>query len=204
MASSITVTSLTVEPLFGADRVTYTISNPHRLGGLAYLDLDAVEIFFSAENDIGTAVKVAELTSSPGVIPPGNHPSGGYYWARARDVTGQHGEFYPPAGQSGSTTARLINPYVLSLPSGAIFQSGLANTGSDHNGRLVTLEFTFPSHFGRIFVSPVALVVGGTAVSYSAWANVETRSTFRLWGAKTTAGNVEWNQFGVHYFAWGF
>ena len=107
MAVTINVTGLTASG--GVRLITVNMTADNLAGCLAYLALDAIEIWSSTTNDRTTAVKVGETVGRQFLhtdLPTGFNTR--YYWARARNAAGTLGAFFPAsttAGVAGATVA---------------------------------------------------------------------------------------------------
>lgn len=112
MAVTINVTGLTASG--GVRLITVNMTADNLAGCLAYLALDAIEIWSSTTNDRTTAVKVGETVGRQFLhtdLPTGVNTR--YYWARARNAAGTLGDFFPAsstAGVAGTTVATTPGP----------------------------------------------------------------------------------------------
>lgn len=106
---------------------------------LPYLRLDKVEIWEATANNRDTAVKVAEIFGAQYVRGGLGKSTTRYYWVRARDASGNLGEYFPlgaTAGIAGTTTSNAPSPSTVSdiadnlgnIVAGSI--SGVTITGS--------------------------------------------------------------------------
>ncbi|TAA50368.1 hypothetical protein [Shinella sp. JR1-6] len=113
---------------------------------LPYLRLDKVEIWEATANDRGTAVKVAEIFGSQYVRTGLARSTSRRYWIRARDASGNFGEWFPAsatAGILGTTTSTPasanslseVSPDAGSVTSGNFSAIGI--TGSTITGSLI-------------------------------------------------------------------
>lgn len=83
----------------------------------SYLQLDKVEVWASTNNNRANAVKVGEIFGTQFVHAGLNRSTSRYYWIRARDVSGNLGDFAPAgatAGVVGTTTSNAPNADVVS------------------------------------------------------------------------------------------
>lgn len=97
--SNITVSGLIISAGVGQLALRWTVNNPNQ-GGLPYLDIATVEVFASATNDRVSATKIGEGLNAflhAGVTPGQTR----YYWIRARDVSGQFGDWFPLSATGG-------------------------------------------------------------------------------------------------------
>lgn len=134
--SGITVSGLTATGGVGQIALGWSVTEA---SCLPYLRLDKVEIWEATANNRDTAVKVAEVFGSQYVRTGLGKSVSRRYWIRARDASGNLGEWFPEsptAGMLGTTTSTTPNANVLSdvssnagsISAGSI--SGVVITGS--------------------------------------------------------------------------
>lgn len=97
--SDITVTVLTATPGIGHSLLKFTVVDP-RDGALPAIALDAVEVHAATTNDRSLATKIDEGKDKAAhmALPEGQTR---YYWARARNRSGNYGDWYPSGATSG-------------------------------------------------------------------------------------------------------
>lgn len=95
--SDITVSGLRVEAASSIVVASWSFTNPSARRGLSYLALEQVEVWASltSDTDPTTGEMIAEgRTFSVCILDPGTW----YVWARARDVSGNYGDWSPSSG----------------------------------------------------------------------------------------------------------
>lgn len=102
--SEIIVSALSADGAVGSNVLTWSVT-----AGvcLSYLVLDAVEVWASATNDRATATKVGETFGLQMTHSGLSANTTRYYWIKARDVSGNHGEWYPESATSGVSATTL-------------------------------------------------------------------------------------------------
>lgn len=98
MASSITVSALQATAGFGQNFLSWNYSNPG--AGLTGMHLDAVEIWAATVDDRTVASKFDERRASQ-FVHVFDDGAQRWYWARARNLFGEFGAWYPSGGGHG-------------------------------------------------------------------------------------------------------
>lgn len=94
----ISVAGLTVAPGVRSNTVRWTVS----IGScLPYLQLSVFELWSAASNDRSLATKVTDESGLSFVHNGLLIGVARYYWARAKDVSGQYSDFFPLSATSG-------------------------------------------------------------------------------------------------------
>lgn len=112
--SGITVSGLTATGGVGQIALGWSVTEA---SCLPYLRLDKVEIWEATANNRDTAVKVAEIFGAQYVRGGLGKSITRYYWVRARDASGNLGDFFPAsatAGIAGTTTSNAPSPATVS------------------------------------------------------------------------------------------
>jgi hypothetical protein len=112
--SNIIVSSLAATGGVGQVALTWSVTEA---SCRSYLQLDKVEIWASTNNNRANATKVGEVFGTQFVHAGLNRSTNRYYWVRARDVSGNLGDFAPAgatAGVVGTTTSNTPNADVVS------------------------------------------------------------------------------------------
>lgn len=80
--------------------------------GLTGMQLAAYEVWVSSTNNRGSATKVGETIATQYAIKGLSASTTRYVWVRARDKSGNHGDFYPLSATGGisATTSTILPP----------------------------------------------------------------------------------------------
>ena len=155
------------------------------------MHLDAVEIWVATANDRTAAVKVDErkATQFDHVFNDGDQR---WYWARARNIFGEFGDWFPSSPTAGVTapdTASLGQNGYVKHASGLIEQWGRDALTGGGGSTTITFPIAFPNQCFQV----TANALGSPSASIARSIQVETfdTSTVLLSGNQiATPGNV--------------
>lgn len=203
MASNITVSGLVVTPGLGQIFLAWSYNDPNSPKGLTYLQLDRVEIWAATSNDrsLATKLSVEGFTSAIHLVSDGLDR---FYWIRARDRSGQYGDWYPSsptAGVESGATGSLAASGWWKLPPGLILQWGVA-TFTD------TTDVTYPHAFTEVYAALAVVVLSSAPAGnelYSAFVNKDVvgPTQLRLYARKQVDGTTSSPSLTVNWFAIG-
>ncbi|WP_173087382.1 hypothetical protein [Devosia sp. 1635] len=110
--SNIVVSGLTATGGVGQIVLAWTAADPSEFRSLPYMQLDKFEIWSATLNNRGNATKVGEAISNQFVHSGLLVNTTRYYWVRARDRSGNLGDFEPLAQTAGisATTSTTLPP----------------------------------------------------------------------------------------------
>ena len=101
--SNIVVTDLAATGGVGQIVLAWDWDDPSDFKSLPYMQLAVFEVWAASSNNLGSASKVGETRSSQYSHAGLSASVTRYYWVRARDVSGNHGEFSSVASATSST-----------------------------------------------------------------------------------------------------
>ncbi|MDG4674492.1 hypothetical protein P9A16_25510 [Shinella sp. 838] len=132
--SGITVSGLTATGGVGQIALGWSVTEA---SCLPYLRLDKVEIWEATANNRDTAVKVAEIFGAQYVRGGLGKSVSRRYWIRARDASGNLGEWFPE-----SPTAGILGTTTSTTPSANVLSDVSANAGSITAGSITGVTIT--------------------------------------------------------------
>lgn len=126
MVALATVDTLAATPAIGQITLDATFTDPHAQG-LPYLSAEMIEFYSSLTNDRDTALKIGE--GFPTFVHSGlAEEVKRYYWAKARNRSGQFGAWFPSGATSGvEAKARGLAGIAFGLANGKIIATVNAN-----------------------------------------------------------------------------
>ena len=148
--SNITISNLTAKGGLGQISLAWDLVDPN-VGGLPYLQFQAVDVWASRTNDFATATKIGEATANTFTHAGLSRGETWYYWTIPRDRSNLEGArfpFSPTAGVSGTETnddALLAETGFFQNSNGLLEQWGFT---SQYTGQQTVL---FSRRFSQIF-----------------------------------------------------
>lgn len=103
----------------------------------SYLRLDKVEIWAASNNNRANAAKVGEIFGAQFVHAGLNRSTTRYYWVRARDASGNLGEFYPE-----SATGGIVGTTTSNTPNASVVSDVSSNAGNIDAGNITGVTIT--------------------------------------------------------------
>jgi hypothetical protein len=170
MTSTITVSSLQATAGFGQNFLSWNYSNPG--AGVTGMHLDAIEVWAATANDLTVASKVDERKASQ-FVHVFDDGAQRWYWARARNIFGDFGAWYPTSPTGGVTadaTASIGQNGYIKHASGLIEQWGRDALTGGGGSTTITFPIAFPNQCFNV----VANVLGSPSTNVSRSIEVET------------------------------
>lgn len=183
--SQITIATLRAVSGFGQVALYWDVNDPYSASDP--LSLDVVELWGALANDRNGASKKLEVAAGHSATIVNPTQAVWYYWARARDLNGDFGDWYPQSSSAGIVAtidppvdSNLINGKIVSVASGGALTTSVKTLNGNDPSLEDPVWLPFVNVNGSretiIFTGPKSITIPSGSVM-----EVPDSTAFRLW-----------------------